>query len=365
MDLSPDGSLIVIVGRDGLASLWNTEGMAEVARLSPVDGASIELARFTPDGSRIVTRTTGGDILIWAADVRGEPVRIPAEGARLTSLANGGGYLMTVAEDGSVARIWSTTTGELSAELHHDSPVRWGHLSADGQRAIVVDTDNTGWLWTGTGTLLRRLGEPGELYASRFSPSGSRLLTFSPPGDYRLWDADGRELPLDFESEGPQDPGFVRFGPDEHSFLAYFRHPAEVRLWNQQSREYEREIPVDAPSGRSTTQWAGLHMLRYSAGERSLRVWSPSETSEPVTLHRLPAEPEAMLIDEKATLVVTLSEGEVHLWPLDGEHPRKVILTATRACLDPEAREWYLNEDSGGARAAFEKCEIAAGRPGG
>jgi hypothetical protein len=100
---------------------------------------SVESARFSPDGQRLVT----------------------------TSFDN-------------TARVWDTS-GKLITELKgHQGYVRSASFSPDGQRIVTASFEKTARVWDTSGKLITELkGHQGYVRSASFSPDGQRLVTVS------------------------------------------------------------------------------------------------------------------------------------------------------------------------------------------
>ncbi|MGH9464902.1 MAG: WD40 repeat domain-containing serine/threonine protein kinase, partial [Thermoanaerobaculia bacterium] len=101
-----------------------------------------------------------------------------------------GTRVVTVSEDGT-ARVWSVASGEpLAGPLRHDDRLSWAEFSPDSRQILTAGVDADARLWDATtGALVRSLPghERGIAFAS-FSPDGRRIVAIG-PGGTRLWDA--------------------------------------------------------------------------------------------------------------------------------------------------------------------------------
>lgn len=78
---SPDGTLIVTAGADGTARVWEMNSRKEVAVLKKHD-AVVTSARFSFDGKMLVTTAADGEILVWDTtkwELTGAPMVLPGE----------------------------------------------------------------------------------------------------------------------------------------------------------------------------------------------------------------------------------------------------------------------------------------------
>ncbi|MGH9135234.1 MAG: TIR domain-containing protein, partial [Ilumatobacteraceae bacterium] len=103
MAFSPDGDVLAAVDRDGAVVLRDTTTRL---RQGPTFGTSVLSVVFSPDGARLVTGDTGGEVQEWNV-ATGRPVGPPliAPGGRI--------YRMTVSPDGLTLAV-TTTNGEVT-----------------------------------------------------------------------------------------------------------------------------------------------------------------------------------------------------------------------------------------------------------
>jgi hypothetical protein len=118
---SPDGSLILTGGIDGVARIWETTSAKQLAA-SPKSRGYITCVEFSPDGTRFATAHSNGTARIWrVADAR------PATGALVQGAAPShcvfsadSRWLVTVSDGPlpdhrleTLVRGWDALTGEL------------------------------------------------------------------------------------------------------------------------------------------------------------------------------------------------------------------------------------------------------------
>ena len=184
---SPDGSQIVTTD-DKAAQIWDGRTYQLLATL-PND-AEVWHASYSPDGSRLVT---GGrrKVTLWdpRRGVRLHELHAQDANKRLryfrTVISPDGRFVTAIDLSGSTVPVWSTTTGDLLAELHN---------SADVWPSLAVSRD--GWLATTGGgeaqvvdtrTWKQVVRIPGRITCVALD-SGSHLVTGAATGDVAVWD---------------------------------------------------------------------------------------------------------------------------------------------------------------------------------
>lgn len=248
-EFSPDGARVVTASVDGTARVWNSHTGArigaplvhEIARRSVVLERYVTSARFSSDGTRVLTTSVFGTARVWNArtgapitaplrlgsevnsvafspdgarvvassladhttrvwDVRtGAPVtKVMQHGARVTSAAfsQNGTWVLTSSQDRTV-RVWDAQTGApVTAPLQHEGAVISAHFSRDGARVVTTSYDpeysrSTVRVWdarTGA-TVSAQMWDEDAVSSTAFSPDGSWVVTATKKGPTKVWSA--------------------------------------------------------------------------------------------------------------------------------------------------------------------------------
>lgn len=133
---------------DGTARLWSTRTGEAVGKRMLHDG-TFYAARFSPDGSRLVTASYDRSARMWTVP-GGEPVgRTMRHKKRVYSaiFSPEGARVATSSADGT-ARLWDARTGEpLGPPMNFGGWAYLGQFSRDGQRLLISSTDSTASTW--------------------------------------------------------------------------------------------------------------------------------------------------------------------------------------------------------------------------
>ena len=129
----------------------------------------------------------------------------------------------------------------------------------------------------------------------RFSPSGSRLLTWaghpnSEPGDAALWDVDNGRLLGSWSASRVGEPRFASLSDAKHGFALLAE--GTLRLYDADSGA-DLQTLAKAPDGARTFSVAsGAHRVAFGCEDGSVKVIDVASGSEPFTLpaHEGPIE---------------------------------------------------------------------------
>jgi WD40 repeat protein len=313
---SPDGKRVVTASHDEKARVWSAEGQL----LATLQGHAhqVTMAAFSPDGQWVVTASLDGMARVWSAN--GEP-RVTLSGHRgivwSASFSPDGQRLVTASDDGT-ARVWSTQ-GELLVTLQGSiRGMPSAAFSPDGQRVVTASMDGTVQVWSASGELLSTLqGHKSGVLRAAFSPDGKRVVTASMDGTARVWSGEGQLLAT-LEGHGTEQVSSAAFSPDG--------------------------------------QW-----VVTASRDKTARMWSAGGRLLATLRHRAWVGSAAFSVDGER-LVTACSDGKARVWPVSVKRLGEYLEAATRDCLSPKERQQYLDEPPEQARAAYERCEIAAGR---
>jgi WD40 repeat protein len=205
---SNDGQEIVTLSRDQSPRVWNAHDGRLIAVLSrsnsgpsPLSGlrervpvpftdvAHVWRAQWSPDDKRILTWSDTARTTVWDGQTGAELAEVDGTGADgLLSWSPDGRRILGVTgersdhyEFGITAAVWEAATGKRLLELRgHARPITDTHWSPDGALIVTASPDGTARVWDANdGTERTLLHHPTSVRNARWSPDGTRLVTTS------------------------------------------------------------------------------------------------------------------------------------------------------------------------------------------
>jgi WD40 repeat protein len=275
MALSPDGTVVAVVGGSEIASLWDLASGAAVTRLGPHFEAVQGLA-FSHDGTRVATGCKNGVVRLWEArsgrllremtgHVEGiesvafspddrwlisggddKTIRIwdaatgEPRGLHLghveriwgVSLSPDGRAIASASRDGTV-KLWDVPAPDVRTRLSMEKPAAGLAFAPDGREVIAAGDDGSVWRWeVASGTLreTRRLSNPGSIIAVDLARDGARAAVCKRDGLVEIHELVGRQAP---DTVGPVAGKVVSLEFDlDGSRLAAVIEGHGVSLWS-------------------------------------------------------------------------------------------------------------------------------------
>jgi WD40 repeat protein len=201
---APDGAAIIAGRREAaggpFVSVWSTDpNQVEPLLTIPEEKSWVFFARFSPDGSRIVTASADGKARVWRRPpgkwaIAGPPVVLEHGDRVFDAVFSPDGRRIATSSADRQARIW-TVDGSLVWPFRHSKEVWQIGFSSDGRRLVTASLDETARIWdVESGGLQLTLSHPSGVRAAAFRPGGSGVVTGSDDGRVRLWRTEVRDL---------------------------------------------------------------------------------------------------------------------------------------------------------------------------
>jgi WD40 repeat protein len=233
---------------------------------------------FSPDGQRLATSDTKGDIQIWDAQTETQLIRCQGHHHWTWAVAfsPNGQYLASVSDD-RLVKLWEVETGRcLQTYEGHTSSVNAVAFNPNGQLLASCGQDATIRLWdTDPKTLKPEIqtlvGHTERIWAIAFSPDGQTLASGGEDCSIRIWDLSTGNCYTAWQAHDRWVRSLA-FSPDGKQ-LASCSYDQTIKLWDIQRQDCIRTFcghrqPVTAIAFSPNGQY-----LVSSSFDRTLKLW--------------------------------------------------------------------------------------------
>jgi WD40 repeat protein len=293
------------------------------------------LIAFSPDGSRLATRSVaGGDtVRLWNLDKLGAPSLLgPDADGYITALAfSADGSRICASLDGSVY-VWRVEQPGAAPYLirAHDRSIYKLAFGVRGTLLITLDTDTTARLW-GVDDLVpppeNVIGRNGAIGVVTLSRDGSHLATIVEDGRVWLWSVDQQgSRPLHLSTKPVARIRCAIFSDDGQQLFVAGADGTPRRWWVNRGRDPAVEFhgntsPVQAMAVSPDGAWLVAACLDYKA-----RLWRLDRPSYDPIILRPRAEHQHLLspaFSPDGKIVALSGTTGTWLWKVDhfGEEP--------------------------------------------
>jgi WD40 repeat protein/serine/threonine protein kinase len=276
---SPDGRRVITASNDKKARIWDpTTGTLIAPPILHED--YISSVQFSPDGHYALT--TSGDLdaspntnaRIWNAATGaavGQPLRHGTFFGTV-QFSSDSKRVVTTGENG--ARIWESPTGAAVGEPLYEDGVASVQFSPDGQRLITTNYKSTR-MWVTAGAVSMEVGGPSQFKgfssSAHFSGDGKRVLTRNEQTIVRIWDsATGMALGGPLRHESSVDS--ARFSSDGNRVVTTSDNTA--RIWDAATGKLVCEpLRHDGPVVSAQFRPDGNRVVTASM-DKTARIWN-------------------------------------------------------------------------------------------
>ena len=232
MDLSPDGSQLVIATFDRSLRLYDIASERTVESLAALD-EPVSTVAFSPDGSLVAAAGFDGNVAVWDLEKR----------TRLSELEGHREWVISLA------------------------------FSPDSRQLVSVSYDGEIMLWDASMARQRSpsSGHAGTTWVTAFDPRGHRIASGGEDGTIRIWDIDtGRvERVLEGHSSGVSA---LSYGPGGE-LLASGSHDMTIRIWDADTGTEDRVFAAHDGTVTSVLFGDGDRTLISSSSDHTIVVW--------------------------------------------------------------------------------------------
>jgi WD40 repeat protein len=220
----PDGDLLA-VGSGSNILIYDFNKGALACEPLPQEH-KITAVAFTADGSRLVSRTEGGDVCVWLPP---EPIacwksfrNTPAAGGNAVRIESAtsspDGTTLAIAGEDHVVRLYDGATLERTGiELPQPAQIEWIAFNTDSSRLVTATDDRSARVWNvATGEpITEPLPHEEKIRHAEFSRDGRFVLTSS-NNSVLLWEVASSRVQLTLPHEGAK---MAEMSPDGQRIL--------------------------------------------------------------------------------------------------------------------------------------------------
>ena len=349
------GDMLVTAAEDGTAELTGGPGPP----ISVDHGAPIETVAVSPDGSMFLTAGQDGLVRVWSAETGKQLAELQHDDAVTSASFSQIGQILT-SDRSREAYVWSSD-GELLQTLGgHEGPVVSAAFSPDGTQAVTASTDAIARVWdVQQGELVATLsGHTGFLTDAEFSPDGEKILTASADKSAGIWDAASGSLEASLL--GHRDAvTSAGFSPDGR-FILTESADGTARIWSSSTEQRLQTLAVQEPPLRTLAVAPDGRTLA-AAGDPGVAVIRRIDNGAVVSrlVHSGPID--AVAFSPDGSLLAAAGAGGTQLWNLDTgtvAHELTQTAPATGAAFSPDGSLVAI----GGPGRIAQLWEVASGK---
>jgi WD40 repeat protein/DNA-binding SARP family transcriptional activator len=318
-DFSPDGDRVATGGADGTAKIWDLRSGRELLTLS-VSGGAVGEVKFSPDGRTLITGGIGAT-RVWdvTPEGRGEALAI-ATRSGLYQVAYGlRGSVLVSTDDGGVT-VWDATSGDRLETFPWRSDLTG--FVPDDQR-VLVSTDPPVIQVDDTGEMRATYPTP-EANTVVYSPDGSVLASGHQDGRVLLWDAETGVQIATLNPASDRLPGVnnLAFSPDG-SLLVSASSDGTAKVWDLRTDRVLRSFThADAVGGVAFSPDGSL--VATGSEDGTAKIWQLDGERVTVLAGHQGAVMSVQFSPDGTRVVTSSQDKTIRLW--DAETGREVLI---------------------------------------
>jgi WD40 repeat protein/energy-coupling factor transporter ATP-binding protein EcfA2 len=256
---SPDGSLILTSGWGSNYTLWNTTTQR------PIQTPQGSVIEFTScDRILLITTDQVKEYYSWNGTEL-EPVPAPA-GATINCSPDGK-LLTEVNPTRTSVAVKDRETGKTLVTLQGRQPV----FSPDSTYVATL-SDGAVWVWaTATGKVTAKLAPAHSVVSMEFSANAKTIIIQINSSDFQVWDVNAERLVLTTNGRPALSPDGLRVATTREESI---QREAAPKVWDASTGEL-----LSVLEGHETAADGavfipdGKYILTYSSGDNATRVW--------------------------------------------------------------------------------------------
>jgi WD40 repeat protein len=196
VDISPDGSRIVIVSPDGYTVQVRDAHTGQLLHAIHV-ATAVNVVAFAPDGRQIFTGDINGQVDVWSA-ATGRKLRVlGTRGQAIVTIGFDtiGSKFVTASQSGAVT-VWATGDGRPGRPINVCPSFNSVSLSPDGSKIVAACGDGGAPVFdaaTGKQLIVLPAASSGAVDSASFSPDGKRIITAIDAGNVggiQIWNSE-------------------------------------------------------------------------------------------------------------------------------------------------------------------------------
>ena len=280
---TPDGGRIITGGReDRFIRIWDRSSVAMIEALPITDlgagNGALENAVVSPNGSILATGGVG-EVKLWNLAGRTLIAVLPgSRGAQGVAFSHDGTKLATSHESDSMVRLWGVLGGRMLREFRgHSSGAFSVAFSLDDRTLTSAGGDGTIRLWSladGRPFGVHR-GHKDRIWTLAFSPDGRTVASAGADGMVRIWDS---ERPPDNPRLPILRPASMAFSSDGRTLLTLeLGRPCLLSRWDTRSGKLLERRPLDVPRDAWTIFSPDCQSLAMADGSGAITLWSVAD----------------------------------------------------------------------------------------